>query len=456
MSSLDTPDLFNWDQLTQETVQHLQALLRCNTTNPPGNEGPAISYICDKLGAANIELRIIEPTPGRPNLWARLRGNGRQRPLILLSHVDVVPVERDKWSFDPFAAEIHDGYIYGRGAVDMKSMTAKEMTIMLQLARELQHGGHYLSRDIILLAVADEEMAGEHGMAWIAQHEPAFLDAEFAINEGGGFAFTIGGKRIYLCETAQKGSAQVTLRAQGKPGHAAVPHQKNAIVHLAQALKSLSSAPLPMHAIPTTRTFINTLAMTQPKPLRTLFPLVLNPLFSERTLALLPDIQTANALRAMLRNTVTPTLLQAGQALNVIPGEATAQLDGRLIPGQSASSLAGEIRYRINDASVRIEVAAESPGHACDPDSDLFHALDAAIATYDPGALVLPYLLPAVTDSRFLVPKGVIAYGFDPMRPEPGWPAPQEMEHSHDERISVENVGFGLKVLYDTVKRLCR
>jgi acetylornithine deacetylase/succinyl-diaminopimelate desuccinylase-like protein len=455
MSLLDT-SVLNWDQLTQEAVRHLQALLRCNTTNPPGNEGPAISYICEQLGTTNIELRIIEPTPGRPNLWARLRGNGRQRPLLLVSHVDVVPVERDKWSFDPFGAEIHEGYVYGRGAVDMKSMTAKEMTIMLQLARELQQGRHYLSRDVIMLAVADEEMSGAHGMAWIARHEPDFLDAEFAINEGGGFAFEIGGRRIYLCETAQKGSAQVTLRAQGEPGHAAVPHQKNAIVHLARALKNLASTPLPLHITPTTRLFINALAATQTNPTRTLLPLLLNPLLSERTLALLPDVQMANALRAMLHNTVTPTILQAGQALNVIPGEAEAQLDGRLIPGQSADMLTKEIRQRINDSRVQVEVAAESPGHACDANTELFRAFSAAIAMYDAGSLVLPYLLPAVTDSRFLVPKGVIAYGFDPMRPEPGWPAPQELEHSHDERISVENVGFGLKVLYDTAKRLCR
>jgi acetylornithine deacetylase/succinyl-diaminopimelate desuccinylase-like protein len=444
----------HWDTLTDEAVHHLQALLRCNTANPPGNEAPAIEYLREQLATEGIEKRIIEPVPGRPSLWARLPGNGSKRPLLLLSHVDVVPVEAEHWTVDPFGGELHQGYIYGRGAVDMKGMTAKQLTLFLHLTRTAKAAGSLLRRDLILLAVADEEQQSTHGMAWIAAHEPGLLDAEYALNEGGGFTLTLGGQRIYVCATAEKGGAPITLRAKGTPGHGAVPHQNNAIVRLGRALHRLALAPLPLHVTATTQQFIQTLAATQPQPKRWLLPQILNPLFSEAILRSLPDVHTANGLRAMLHNTASPTMLSAGTSLNVIPGEALAHLDGRIIPGQSAASFAGELRRRINDQEVSVEVELVSAGHESRADTDLFAAITAAIARHDPGALVTPYLLPAITDSRFLVPKGVTAYGFDPMQPEPGWPSPIELAHGHDERISVANMAFGLRVLYDVIRQI--
>src|SRR5436309_15379250 len=251
----------NWNALTNEAVRHLQELIRCNTTNPPGNEGPAIAYIHQWLRAEGIDARIVEPTVGRPSLWARLAGNGSKRPLLLLSHVDVVPVERERWTVDPFGGEIHNGYIYGRGAVDMKGMTAKQLTLFLHLARAAHETGQALDRDLLRLSVADEEQHGTHGMAWIAEHAPELIDAEYALNEGGGFALEFGGKRIYVCATAEKGRAIVTLRAKGSPGHGAVPHQHNAIVRLAGALHRLAFAPLPLHITATMRQFIAAVAL---------------------------------------------------------------------------------------------------------------------------------------------------------------------------------------------------
>jgi len=441
----------DWNALTAEAVKHLQALIQCNTANPPGNEGPAITYIHKQLIAEGIDARIIEPTPGRPSLWAKLPGNGSKRPLLLLSHVDVVPVEAEHWTVDPFGGEIRNSYIYGRGAVDMKGMTAKQLTLLLHLARMTKETGHTLNRDLVLLAVADEEREGTHGMAWIAEHEPALLDTEYALNEGGGFAIDLRGKRIYVCETAQKGRALVTMRAEGSPGHAAVPHSQNAIIRLARAITRIGTSSLPLHVTPTMRQFVMTLATTQPQPQRALLPQMLNPLLSDSILRAFPDKQVANALGAMLHNTATPTVVQGGTVINVIPSEAIARLDGRIIPGQTAEVLKVELRKRIRDPHVTVSVELLSLGHESRADTALFAAITTAITRSDPGALVAPYLLPTSTDSRFLVPKGVIAYGFDPMQPEPGWPSPQHMAHGHDERISIANIGFGLRVLYDTI-----
>ncbi|GCE21724.1 M20/M25/M40 family metallo-hydrolase [Dictyobacter kobayashii] len=452
-STMAIPDL---DTLAAEAVRHLQALLRCQTVNLPGNEYLAVDYLRSQLEQeAGIEIRILEPAPGRQSIWARVRGSGAQRPLLLLSHTDVVPVERDHWTVDPFSGEIHNGYIYGRGAADMKQMTAMELTLLLHMARQVREGGPLPGRDIILLAVADEERSGTWGMRWVVENMPELVDAEYALNEGGGFAFELGGQRLYVCETAQKGCAHITLRASGTPGHGSVPHNDNAIARLARAIRRLHTTPLPMHVTPTTRTFLQALAATQTRARGLLLQQVLNPALSEMILkGLEPGI--ANPLRAMLHNTASPTILQAGTAgaINVIPSEATVQLDGRNIPGQTPEAFEREIRNRIADPKIAITLEQEKPGHELPSATPLFTALNAAIAAADPGASVVPYLLPAVSDSSYLAARGVICYGFIPTRPEPGLPSPHELAHGHDERVSVANIQFGMQVLTRTLMQL--
>lgn len=444
------------DRLAEEAVSHLQTLLRFDTTNPPGNEIAAATYLREQLEAEGITTKIIEPLPGRASIWARLPGTGAQRPLMLVSHTDVVPVERERWTVDPFGGELRDGFIYGRGAVDMKQMTAIELTLMLDVARRVRAGESPPSRDLIFLAVADEERSGAHGMAWIAEHMPELLDAEYALNEGGGMAIDLGKQRIYLCEAAQKGSVHVTLRATGRPGHAAFPHQESAVVRLSQAISRLAATPLPIHVTKTARRFIRMVAHTQPQPQRAVFLQALNPLFSESVMNRMPDRDTANGLRAILHNTVSATILQAGSALNVIPGEAIANIDCRIIPGQTAESAAAEIRKRINDPNVAVEVDPHSPGYEFSSTTPLFAAISEAITRHEPGSIVAPYLFPAVSDSRFLAPRGVTSYGFVPHRPEPGIPSVQSLAHGHDERISVANVRFGTQILYDVLAAISK
>lgn len=267
----------NWEALVQEAKRHLQALLRCDTTNPPGDEVLAATYIREQLIAEGIEPRLIEPAPGRVSVWARLPGSGFARPLLLLSHTDVVPVEREQWHADPFGGEERDGFIYGRGAVDMKGMLAMELTLFLHYARQARAIGQSLGRDLLLLSVADEEVWAKYGMAWIVEHEPELVDAEYALNEGGGMGVDFGKQRIYLCEMAQKGSVHITLRAKGAPGHASIPHGDSAIARLARALIRVTSAPLPMRIIPTSRRLIEILANTQNQPRRILLLQAINP-----------------------------------------------------------------------------------------------------------------------------------------------------------------------------------
>ena len=425
MAVVDSAAL-NWEALGQEAKRHLQALLRCDTTNPPGNEELAAAYIREQLVAEGIEPRLIEPAPGRVSVWARLQGSGIARPLLLVSHTDV----------DPFGGEEREGFIYGRGAVDMKGMLAMELTLFLHFARQAQVSDQRLDRDLLLLSVADEEVGAKYGMSWIVENEPELVDAEYALNEGGGMGLDFGKQRVYLCEMAQKGSIHITLLAKG-------------------ALTRITYAPLPMRIIPTSRRLIELLAATQTQPRRSLLLQVLNPLLSERVLSLLPDQDTANALRAMLHSTASPTLLQAGTALNVIPGEATAQLDCRIVPGETVETLTAALRKRIRDPKVVVKADSFSPGYEMQI-TPLFAAIQHAIAAQEPGALVAPYLFPAVSDSRFLAPRSVTAYGFVPHRPESGVPPVQSLAHGHDERVSVANLEFGLKVLHSVINEMSK
>ncbi len=445
----------DWQTLQHEAQGHLQALLRCDTTNLPGNEITAARYLHDRLEEEGIDSEIIEPAPGRASIWARVAGTGAKRPLMLLSHTDVVPVERERWSVDPFGGVEHDGFIYGRGAIDMKQMTAIQLTIMRQIARHIRAGGALPQRDLIFLAVADEERSGLLGMQWLVRHRPELLDVEYALNEGGGSSVMIGDREVFVLEAAQKGSAHITLRAEGAPGHASVPHDDNAILRLARALDHLGAGPLPLHVIPTTQRFFDVLAEVAPTPVANIFRLALQSERSEWALRQLPDEGIANSLRAMLHNTATPTMLAAGVALNVIPSTASAEIDLRLIPGQTPEMIVEEIATRIDDPRVAVEIDFHSPGYALPYATDLAEAISVAVSRHAPGSVVAPYLFPAVSDSRFLAPRGVIPYGFIPHRYEPGQPMAQAMAHGHDERISLANLAFGLRVLHDTIEAIC-
>src|SRR5712692_226652 len=239
-----------------ESVEVLRGLLRLDTSNPPGNEIIAVNYIADILKREGIASQIFESAPGRGNLVARLKGDGSQQPFMLMGHVDVVPVETNQWEHPPFGAELHDGYIYARGALDMKNTVAIELMTFILLKRM----GVKLKRDVIFMANADEEAGGIFGAKWMADNHPDLIRAEYGLNEGGGSVVEIMGQKFITCQTGEKGASRFRIRTRGTPGHGSQPHKDNPILHLSDALIRIGEARLPIHVTQTARTYVESIA----------------------------------------------------------------------------------------------------------------------------------------------------------------------------------------------------
>jgi acetylornithine deacetylase/succinyl-diaminopimelate desuccinylase-like protein len=436
------------DQIQQDVIHTLQDLIRFNTTNPPGNELPCVTYIQQRLAAENIESTILESAPGRGSIVARLRGDGSARPLLLLGHIDVVPTEPSQWSHPPFSAEIVDGYLWGRGAIDMKGLAALELELFLLLKRL----GVPLKRDVILAATADEEAGGTFGMAWLAENHFDQIDAEYCINEGGGVGTQQGERWFFGCQTAEKGICWLRLSAHGRPGHASVPWGSTAVTRLAAAVEKLAHARTTQHLIPTVEHYIKALAEITPAPAG---PALLGLLDPQREIQALSQIENqglAAQLHASLHNTFTPTLLKAGEKINVIPSVAEAQVDCRLIPGQTPAQAVAELAQIIGD-EIEIEVVRTSPGIESSSESALFTLMQQVLEEVLPGSVLTPFLVPGGTDGRFLAAKGVKVYGFWPMLEKPGEASVFQLAHAHNERISLENLEFGAQVLWEVIRR---
>ncbi len=440
----------NWDQLQDNVVRTLQDLIRFDTTNPPGNETPCVAYIRERLAAEGVPATLLESAPGRGNLVARLQGDGSQRPLLLLSHVDVVPAEADQWKHPPFSGHIVDGYLWGRGAVDMKGLTAIELELFLLLKRL----NLPLKRDIILAATADEEAGGAYGAAWLVQNHFDLIDAEYCINEGGGIGIQLGSKWAFLCQTAEKGICWTRLTARGEPGHASTPRGETAVGKLAGAVDRLAHARLPQHRVATVEALIHSLSQTLPPPLNQAILGLLNPETEPQILGMIPDKTIAALLNASLHNTATPTILRAGSKINVIPSVAEAEVDCRILPGQSAADAVGEMRAVVGD-QVELEVVFTSPGVESGYDTPLLDLMGQVAQEFEPDSITVPFMVTGATDGRFLAAKGIKVYGFWPMKELPEGPKVFELAHAHNERISLDNLRFGAQVLWEIVYRFC-
>jgi acetylornithine deacetylase/succinyl-diaminopimelate desuccinylase-like protein len=434
--------------MNEECLRHLQALIRLDTSNPPGNEIIAVEYVRRQLEAAGLQAEIVESEPGRGNLRSVLKGDGSARPLLLMSHTDVVPVEAEYWTHPPFGAEIADGYVWGRGAVDMKQWGAWHLTIFLTLARS----GVPLKRDVVLLATADEEDGSYKGMRWIAEKMPHWLDAEYGLSEGGGGEMNVGGRSFFPCRVAEKGACRFHVRAHGSPGHGSRPHNDNAIVKLGAALERIGNAPLPLQPTATVRGMLEEI-LGGTEEGREMIERLLTADTFEEALAQAPFSPTMKlTLNAQLRNTATPTILSAaGSRINVIPSTAEASLDGRIMPGATQESFAQELREVVGEG-VELEVYEYWPGSASSFDTELFRIMK-EVTRDATGAGLVPFMAAGASDARFAEPLGVNVYGFGPMRDEPG-AAPSALMHAHDERISLSNLELGLTILYETVVRI--
>lgn len=442
----------DWKRVSAETVTRLQTLLRFDTTNPPGNEMPPARYLERELRGAGIETVLLEPAPNRAALVGRLRGTGAKRPIILLAHMDVVGVERDKWSCDPFSGEVRDGYVYGRGAIDDKGMVAANLTTILELGALVRSTGKLFERDVLFVATADEEAGGEWGMGWIIEHHPELVDAEYALNEGGRTRIVEGGKTYLAVQSAEKVSHVVTVTAPGPAGHAAVPLPDNAIFRLARAVARIADHVEPLHLTTITRRFFADLAPVWPDPgeadaMRALASDDRN--LRERGATVLSGIAVFDAV---LRNGISATMLTGGIRHNVIPATAGAEFNIRTLPGESVDDVIARLRAAIDDREIRIEVTQrgeEAP--ASDPDSEMFAAIAASVREIRPDIAVVPYLSTGVTDSARLRRIGVKAYGILPF---PMVQEDEERMHGHDERVPVESLHFGTRLIYEATLKV--
>jgi len=444
----------DWESVKAETVSRLQAIIRFDTTNPPGNELPLAFYLESLLRDEGIETTLFKPAENRAVLVGRLRGNGTKRPVILLSHMDVVGVERNRWSVDPFGGEIKDGYLYGRGAIDDKGMLAANLMSMLLLKRGLSQGAGALFRDVVFVATSDEEAGGEWGMGWLVKHHPEVLEAEFALNEGGRTRIIDGGQRYLAVQSAEKVSHVVTVTAHGSAGHAAIPLPDNAVFRLARALETLSRYAEPVMLTEITRKFFAQLADIWPTEVekKAMTDLVsTDPKRAESGARVLSQVPVFNAV---LRNGISPTVVEGGKQFNVIPASAAAVLNVRTLPGHSIDKVVNRMRAIVTEPGVAIEVTHRGEeGPASDPESEMFTAIATAAHELDPKIAVVPYLSTGVTDSARLRRLGVKAYG---VLPFPMLQADEERMHGSDERVPLESLHFGTQLIYGAIERIAR
>jgi acetylornithine deacetylase/succinyl-diaminopimelate desuccinylase-like protein len=441
-------------ELGDLAVKHLQALIRIDTTNPPGNETPAAEYLAELLAAAGLEPTLVGETPDRKNVIARLRGSGQKPPLLLAAHLDVVPAEPESWTHPPFGGDLADGYLWGRGAIDMKHMAVMSALVIARLKQE----GITPSRDLIFAGVADEEAGCDHGSRWLVDEHPDLVRAEYALGEAGGFSVRMNGRVLYPIQVAEKGAVWMKLRATGRPGHGSMPRlprgereETNAVARLGRAVAKLAGTRLPQHRTKVVDRYLRAVAETQPFPASKLLPRMHIRAVADFLLRQIPDKGVAAALAAVLSNTAAPTVLRGGGKTNVIPGFAEAWVDGRSLPGQSAADLVREIKDVIGH-DIAIDVERDMPPVEIDPQSPLWDTMVATLAKHDPEGVPVPYLAPGFTDAKSWSRLGTRAYGFMPVRfPDDGTRF-ADLFHGHDERVPIEGLKWGVAVLYDVVR----
>jgi acetylornithine deacetylase/succinyl-diaminopimelate desuccinylase-like protein len=435
------------DPLAEEATAKLQALLRIDTTNPPGNEAEAAKLVAGWLRAEGIEARIYPSAPGRANVVARLKGRGDRQPLLLLNHLDVVTAEPSGWKQPPFSGAIVDGALWGRGALDMKGLGVMELMAFLSLHRNQVP----LARDVIFCATADEEAGGDWGARWMLEHHPEEVDASELLNEGGA-GLSMPNGPVMGIQTAERGVMWVRVTAHGEPGHGSILRPDGATRRLVRALSRLEAAPPHMELIPETRGMLKALAEAETGvrawALHGLSQPWLLPLIGPRAIA------TDTNLAGMLGSTWNTTVLTAGNKVNVMPGAATAEIDMRVLPGHTADELLGWLKRTLADDGLTYEVIHGRNPTVTPAGGPLYAALEKAIAAEYPGIKTVPVLTPGGgTDSAVFRDRGVAAFGCMPIV----MPASQlATMHGHNEHITLEQIARGTRVVTAAVEAASR
>ncbi len=444
-------DRADWAKIEIETMRHFQAILRLDTSNPPGNEKLVVDYLKSVLDKEGIENKTFANDPNRPNLVARLRGTGKKRPVLIMGHTDVVKVDPAKWTHPPFSATREGGYVYGRGTVDDKDNVVACLMVMLQLKRM----NVALDRDLIFLAEAGEEASTQFGIAFMVEKHWPEIDAEFCFAEGGGVTRTGGQIRFATVQTSEKIPNGVTLTARGPAGHGSVPLRTNAVVHLSQAIAKLAAWSTPLRLNDTTRAYFERLASISTPAEANRYRNVANPEMS----AAIQEYFAVNEPRhhSMLRTSISPNIIKGGYQINVIPSEAEATLDVRALPDENLDNLLAEIRKVINDPAVTVAKNDRNTRPHARPsriDAEAFRVLEAAVKQHY-NTVTLPTMSTGATDMAYLRAKGVECYGVGPMTDSEDGPKGYGA-HSDQERILEEALNKFVRFHWDIVINLAK
>jgi acetylornithine deacetylase/succinyl-diaminopimelate desuccinylase-like protein len=440
----------------EEVTQLLCDLIRFDTTNPPGNETPAAEFLRQRFEAEGIDADVIESEPGRGSFVAKMPGDGSRKSLLLLSHLDVVPVQEPaEWSVEPFAGVIQDGYVWGRGAVDCKCLTAMNAVAMFLLKRS----GATLGGDLLFASVADEEVGGTYGADYLARDRPETLRADYTINEGGGFCFPVdSGKRVYAIDMGEKGIAWLRLKFKGRPGHGSMPKAAdNALIKLSDAVSKLSRHTTRKVVTPAVREFLTGVLVAQyGAPGRAIARLLLDsPVSGPLLRQAARNPERAGQIDAMLRLTISPNVATAGGKTNIVPSEATLTLDCRLLPGQTKDDVHAELaRAGLDLSAIEIEELESAEPSWSPTDNEFYRILKESLEEAAPEVPVLPMLLPGTSDSRIVRRLGNIAYGFQPISPEEDGSELARLAHGIDERIGINSLSFGTDVILRVIRKV--
>ncbi len=465
-------DAAAWQRAGDELIDNLRSLIRIPSINPPPIDAPdgelrAATWIADSLADAGLVSEVFEPVPGRGSVTARLHGDGSGgEPLLLLSHLDVVPAPPERWTHDPFAGDVADGYVWGRGAVDMKDLVAMELSVMRLLAAEARRAGRDpgsdpvpgLTRDVLFASTADEEAGGLNGIAVLVLERPELLRAAGAINESGAVATTYAGRRFYPIGVAEKGYAVYRISVTGTWGHGSMPRDDNAAVLAAKVVARLAVQGPPRLTATMAAFFAGAADQLDGEAARVLRALASDDRgLAEAAVDALCDPMSARVIRALLRDTVSPDIIHAGVKYNVIPGEATIELDCRVLPGTSEEQMRDAIVERIGPelaAACVVELVIFGPPVDAPASGLLYDLLAETVVDHDPEGIPLPFMVPFATDAKHTAMLDIPTYGFSPLRLDPDERF-LERFHGVDERVGVDALRWGLPVLYDVVRRFC-
>jgi len=445
---IEQHDSINWQTVQQETTTLLQQYLQFDTSNPPGNEVEAIQFLAEIAHQRNFTPKILLSAPKRANLIVRLAGTGDNPPILLYAHADVVPVDSSEWSVPPFGGVLKDGYVYGRGALDDKSLGI----IFLQAITLLKQTGAPLKRDIILCIAADEETNSRYGIRWLLDNHIDLIRAEYVWDEGG-LALQLPGTPptfIYAISVADKRPILLKLTAYGTAGHSSFPSADNPQDQLVGALHRLNQWRFPARLTPTVTTMLKALAPYQTFPRSKLFANADSPVVWPW---LKPILQKSGFFVPLISNTLNLTTLQGGQVNNAIPAHVEAHLDLRLLPDEKLNRVMATLRAVINDPHILLEIVNRPPHtHVSPVETEFFDTLHTTLTRLAPEGPIIPYLNPGATDARFFRQMGMKAYGLLPMLL-----TSEELQRIHgiDERVSTKNLKWGVQVVFDLLWRLC-